>query len=751
MASTQSDADPRNRPDAAGRKFNGRVFTFADGDQVTEVTKVQVKYNENAFSSTTLINGIDYVFSNNKIELQGAFAFRIFVDFELDITPEQAIASGVPKEFVDLQLEIINAVEPSVKGTTESLKGQNIALNGSPFNNPGEVINNMKGMFAGGKPIKDSVQKLRPVQMLQGAGDGSADDTITTSELNDFNSLTKFASTVKTKLNKKVFTQGTSSGSLRIFKKHLTANKQKIKEFAAATKSSTLSTKVTNQLKTAIDNEDNGVTPSANAVKTVAAEIKKKLPDINNAGLSLGGLANKLLPAGGRSGMNALANMISTKRNGVVDKLGDVVKKRLGTPEGLKIPEGVEVPNLIEGINEKTGEISFDTNFSKLVEKGNLISKNTQPINVVNLESSASGFSGFTTSQSYVFETVDSPDELEQEFVNSERYKTQNPTAITTLVVGWTSKYAGPPPPVGNFDARFIHEKSKKADIAFLVNELSGPGGDPTEIANTANNTIKKNPRKFGIQSHYIIRTDGTVQRGRPIDETRNKDYSTFSESGIQLTLVATKEKPATQFQINALENFLMVFYEVFPGGNVYGDYEINRRYEGPGFDLEIYRNKFQKTTNIDDPTTVTEGPSKKESAIKRPNVIAKSSQTAFNANRKFSFDAMLKDFEKINELDGEKITTDIETAQSEIDKALSDTDAINNDINDNFNAAKAKAAGSFAKLQSDANIKGLKIEKDALSGKIDNLIKDAAPSTSVGANKLASGINAFKKFIGTR
>ena len=50
MASTQSDADPRNRPDAAGRKFNGRVFTFADGDQVTEVTKVQVKYNENAFS-----------------------------------------------------------------------------------------------------------------------------------------------------------------------------------------------------------------------------------------------------------------------------------------------------------------------------------------------------------------------------------------------------------------------------------------------------------------------------------------------------------------------------------------------------------------------------------------------------------------------------------------------------------------------------------------------------------------------------
>lgn len=749
MASTQSDADPRNRPDASGRKYNGRIFTFADGDNVTAVTKVQVKYNENAFSKSTLINGIDYVFAGKKIELQGAFAFRIFVDFDIDLTPEQAIAAGVPKEFVDKQLEIANALDPTAKGIAESLKGQNIGLNGSPFNEPGQILNNLKGVFGGGKPVKDSIQKIRPALMLQGAGDGSADDTITESEQTSLQALTGIVSTSRTKLNKVVISQGSPAGTLKMFTKHLTAKKQKIKEFATSTKSSTLSTKVIKQLKTAVDNEEKGITPSANAVKTVATQIQKKLPKLNNAGLSLGGLVNKLMPGGGRSGMNALSNLIGKARNGASNPLGDITKTLSGTPVGLKIPEGQKIPNLIEGLNTETGEISFDTNFSKLVDKGVLTPKTIKPINVVDIESSASGFTGFTTSDSYEFKTVDSPDELQQELENCDRKKNEGPNAITTLVVGWTSKYAGPPPPVGNFDARFIHAKSKKADVAFLTAELSSSGGDPTEISKQVNSTLSSKARLYGIQSHYIIRTDGTVQRGRPIDEIRNPDYATFTKSGVQLTLVATKEKPATQFQINALEVFLLIFYEVFPGANVYGDYEINRRYEGPGFDLDVYRKNFQKTTNIDDPTAVTEGPSKKESAVKRPNEIAKSSQTAFNASRKFSFDAMLKDFEKINELDGEKIATDIETAQTEIDAALSDTQQINSDIQDNFEKAKAKAAGSLGKLTSDANITNLKGQKDILSGKIDGLIKDAAPSTSAGANKLASGIKAFTKFIG--
>ena len=143
----------------------------------------------------------------------------------------------------------------------------------------------------------------------------------------------------------------------------------------------------------------------------------------------------------------------------------------------------------------------------------------------------------------------------------------------------------------------------------------------------------------------------------------------------------------------------MKVFYEVFPGGNVYGDYEINRRYEGPGFDVDIYRKKFEKTTNIDDPTSVEEAPNRKTSAFIKPQKLAKSTTSAFNSKRKFSFDAVLKDFEKINELDGEKIATDIDAASAEINTALSDSKSIEVGIQDGFNAAKNEAAGSFSKL----------------------------------------------------
>tara|TARA_Y100000022_G_scaffold187068_1_gene184197 strand:- start:3344 stop:5584 length:2241 start_codon:yes stop_codon:yes gene_type:complete len=745
MPEVISDADPRNSPDANGRRFNGYIFTFGDGDIVKGVNRVQAKYNESELNRTTLTNGIDYVFSGKKIELQSNFVFRIFVDFDLEITQQQ-FESKAPKEFVDLQQQLAGTIGKDMKASAANFKAEDFALNGSPFNIPGETINGMKGVFGGSKPIKDGIKKLRPAVMQLGAGDGSADKTST--QLSNIQTLTGKLGMSTTNLNKIVISQGSPAGSLKIFKKHLTANATKVREFASSTRSSALSTKVVSRLQNAVDNEDVGISPSNNAVKKVITEVKSKLPKINNAGLSLGGLINKVMPSGGRSGMNVLPNLLSKSRGGLTNLLGDIKKTVAGVAPDLQIPEGFDVPNLIEGIDTKTGELSLNSNFSKLVDKGDLISKEIVPIEIQNLQTSQSGFSGFSTSPNYKFEIVDSMEELQQELENSERAKADNPNSITTLVIGWTAKYAGPPPPTGNFDAAFIHEKSKKADQAFLVAEKSSAGSDPSDVAKDVNSELSRNAALFGIQSHYIIRTDGTIQRGRPIDEIRNTKYATFTKSGVQLTLVATKEKPATQFQIASLEEFMKVFYEVFPGANVYGDYEINRRYEGPGFDIDIYRKKFEKTTNIDDPTTVTEGPSKKASAFIRPKNVAKSTTTAFNSKRKFSFDAVLKDFEKINELDGEKITKDIDTATSEINTALSDSKSIEKGIQNGFNAAKNEAAGSFAKLKGDLQIKDLTVRKDALNGQIDSVIQEAAPSTSTAAQKLTDGITAFTKLF---
>ena len=211
MPEVISDADPKNTPDANGRKFNGRIFTFGDGDIVKGLNRVQAKYNEDELSKTTLLNGVDYVFVGKKIEIQGPFVFRIFVDFDLEISQAEFEATA-PKAFVDLQQQLAGTIGKDMKASAANFKAEDFALNGSPFNNPGETINGMKGVFGGSKPIKDGIKKLRPAIMQLGAGDGSADKT--SSQLSNIQTLTGKLGMSTTNLNKIVISQGSPAGSL---------------------------------------------------------------------------------------------------------------------------------------------------------------------------------------------------------------------------------------------------------------------------------------------------------------------------------------------------------------------------------------------------------------------------------------------------------------------------------------------------------------------------------------------------------
>ena len=119
--------------------------------QINEIKKVKSKSfkvgaavgtNESELNRTTLTNGIDYVFSGKKIELQSNFVFRIFVDFDLEITQQQ-FESKAPKEFVDLQQQLAGTIGKDMKASAANFKAEDFALNGSPFNIPGETINGM--------------------------------------------------------------------------------------------------------------------------------------------------------------------------------------------------------------------------------------------------------------------------------------------------------------------------------------------------------------------------------------------------------------------------------------------------------------------------------------------------------------------------------------------------------------------------------------------------------------------------------
>ena len=121
-----------------------------------------------------------------------------------------------------------------------------------------------------------------------------------------------------------------------------------------------------------------------------------------------------------------------------------------------------------------------------------------------------------------------------------------------------------------------------------------------------------------GIGYHYIIRKDGSIQRGRPINiQGEHAPFLNHDQYSIGVAIVGgyncssgTKDysRHRSSGSINdsqwaALENLLSAFYTTVPGGNVLGHYqctENNNEDIDPGIDMTAYiKEEFGKTNCI--------------------------------------------------------------------------------------------------------------------------------------------------------
>lgn len=117
-----------------------------------------------------------------------------------------------------------------------------------------------------------------------------------------------------------------------------------------------------------------------------------------------------------------------------------------------------------------------------------------------------------------------------------------------------------------------------------------------------------------GLGYHYIIRKDGTLQRGRPVNiEGEHAPAKTHDKYSIGIAIVGgftcPSGTPNPQYYLSSssintsqwdtLENFLRVFYRVFPGGQVLGHYQCTDNDDkDPGFDVDDYIKKHFNKTN---------------------------------------------------------------------------------------------------------------------------------------------------------
>lgn len=121
-----------------------------------------------------------------------------------------------------------------------------------------------------------------------------------------------------------------------------------------------------------------------------------------------------------------------------------------------------------------------------------------------------------------------------------------------------------------------------------------------------------------GIGYHYVIRRDGRLQRGRPINRKGEhavvNGHDVYSIGVVMvggLNIASGGDNPTdhrssqsfTREQFTTLEKFLRSFYRKYPGGQVFGHNDIDVAELDPYFDVVDYvESTFRKTNVTTDP-----------------------------------------------------------------------------------------------------------------------------------------------------
>ena len=123
-----------------------------------------------------------------------------------------------------------------------------------------------------------------------------------------------------------------------------------------------------------------------------------------------------------------------------------------------------------------------------------------------------------------------------------------------------------------------------------------------------------------GIGYHYVIRRDGSLQRGRPVNlEGQHSPGNNHDERSIGIVFVGGINVPSetpnsenflsaqslTRSQVNTFDHFCRATYSVMPGAQIIGHSNIDEDEFDPGFDVISYvRANFGKKSKFKTPLT---------------------------------------------------------------------------------------------------------------------------------------------------
>ena len=708
-------------PIGSKRSFNGTTFSFAPEDKGRIVKITLVRAGADSLKNSRLEEGTGYIFNGTSVRLVNPGQNFFLIEGEREVTQDEFLeATKNAPVLREIQaLNIFQASGGSEVATVKVEQIKNSVMKSSFFQNPGEKVSGFLNFGVTSKPTKDFVKSPMPVILQEDAGDGSA-TSVSSNATNLVKLLKKKMNSIN--LNKVEICNGT----LDDIQKSLTRNTPGLKPAARKNLLSnnfmpaTVSVKVLAKVEEAVADKEEGKSPE-DIIGAKQKEVTKARAQLfGNAGFDLGKIGD-MIPQAGRSFANIQPNILA-KAKGIATST-DINKTIPNIADGVVIPtaqKGQIVEKLMKGQDSVTGKVDFSTNMNKALGKGTLTPEMTPLIGKEEQSAATSNstFNGFLTPDDYVFETIGSFDKLLDYLEGSIRCNSKGSQAVTQMIVDFTTDEY-----IFAKDAKGLQKLNKEFDLEFQINQQKGKK-TPTEASAAARKILEGSDAiKFGIQSHFVIKRDGTVQKGRPIDEVN--DDSAFPDrfdKMIYVVLIAGENNPVTPQQAASVDHVISAAMIVMPQIYALGVNETDPEYVGPGIDISAIRAKYNKiiSEGFSDPKDKT----REELAVVKSPEFVKTVPTKLSDIQKVNPSKITKEFEDIDEATGIKKPVNIDEATAEMKTTLEDIKSGNIDVQGNLAAAQTKARGEASKILGDKNASALFDKLDGSMGNVDGLIK---------------------------
>ena len=547
--------------------------------------------------------------STGVITFRGSYGeVRVLYDEPLDV---EALRRIVPITKVNSDAKRTRNVNTSTNNILESQQENKISNEGTIIGDFKEV-DGFKSLYPFAKEGEAISKRVMPVKLTSSVGDGSLASIATNAS-----QLTSIlgSNPAATGTLKRIVASGAPASLLKQMKKNIpNLSPQRLRNFAA---------RVSVNPSITIETLKPEKSPSLISVQTASKIYKDKLKlKLNNSAFDLDPFG--LVPGLGRSKQNLAAQFVGTLLNKVGSVFGSILNglKVFGDnpPPSINSAFGGNVKDLIEVGGSQT-------NISSYVNKGNLVDIQTPKIEYV--LQNQNDFLGYATPDDYEFTFVNSTEELIKEFQDSRRGpKCEDDTAIGGLAVYESDDFYGPPEKA---NAKSMQDIAKKSHLADLTKEIEATSSqaDGKTAAETALDRISIRPNDYALNSHYLILTDGSLQRGRPIDIPRSKiSYPRFNKTVVQLSFVSGGKVPNTKM-FETYDRFLKAWFTVFPDCGVYGNGETSVDGGINSFDVrQSVKSKYRFVYRYENLGLLDEFPTKVERVITRPTTIAKTSST---------------------------------------------------------------------------------------------------------------------------